>query len=107
MTTNKVGHGVCVWIGAIAIATIVGWTGAAEGAECSLSPQCLTYIPFAAVGGTLFAPIALIVAAVMVAIAFIGFKVRSGIVTWLILPSIMGVLGFVFGSLPGVHGQGP
>jgi len=107
MAINNNRHGVWVWIGAIALASIAGWTGIAEGAWCSLSVQCLAYIPFAAFGGILFAPIAIVAATLIVAIAFIGFKVRSGVVTWLVLPGIMGALGFMCGSLTGIHGQGP
>ncbi len=95
------------WVITIAIGSIAGWTGMAEGAWCGLSPACFSYIPYGAIGGVIFAPVAIIATGVVVFVAFSAFNVRSGFVTWLILAALMAGIGFAVGSLPGIHGQGP
>lgn len=91
----------------IVICAIAGWTGAAEGAFCSFTLSCITYIPYAALGGILFALPALVVAALLVLSTVYGLRLRLKPISFTILAICMAAIGFACGSMPGIHGQGP
>jgi hypothetical protein len=79
----------------------------AVSAWCGSSASCIAYIPFAAFGGLLFAPAAIIVAVLLVGIVWGIFRVRLGILVVVALSAFMSALGFAIGSLPGIRGEGP
>jgi hypothetical protein len=98
-----------LYIAAIVVGGIAGWTGVAEGAWCS--PPWLTCIvlalPQAIFGGLLFALPSLIFAALLVVVLKYGAKVRFSLLAIALLSLFMWVTGFVLGISPEMHGRGP
>ena len=69
---------------------------------------CLvTYAPYAAFGGLLFAGPAVVVAVFLVAFVVYGLRISLRPISVLVLMACMWVLGFALGLSPGMHGQGP
>lgn len=83
------------------------WTGIADGAFCSaLSWNCLTYIPYALIGGSLFALPSLILEAMIVVLLVRLFGLRISQKLFIALVSSQAIIGFIIG-ITFLKGQGP
>jgi uncharacterized membrane protein len=91
----------------VILCTVSACTAAAMVAGCGPGLGCIASIPYAMMGGVLFAPFFIIPIIVAVVVITQVVKIRLTLVSIVLLTIVAGGLGFLFGLLPGIQGHVP